>query len=60
MTSRQSIWGLGDHEQAFARLDEACNKHSGRLFLLNVEPHWNRFRSDPRFTDLIYRLGSVR
>ena len=52
--------GLGEHEQAFAWLDEAFNNHSGRLFLLNVEPHWNGFRSDPRFADLIYRLGIVR
>jgi hypothetical protein len=52
--------GLGEHEQAFALLDEAFNKHSGGLFLLNVEPLWNDFRSDPRLAGLIHRLGIAR
>jgi tetratricopeptide (TPR) repeat protein len=48
---------LGDDDRAFEWLGTACDERSGRLVFLNVEPFWDRLRSDPRFTDLLHRVG---
>jgi tetratricopeptide (TPR) repeat protein len=54
------VWayaGLGDKEQAFAWLERACEEHRQRLTWLNVDPLLEPLRSDPRFTDLVRRIG---
>jgi DNA-binding SARP family transcriptional activator/TolB-like protein len=49
--------GVGEKEQAFAWLERAFDKHSVDLFTLKVEPMFDCLRADPRFTDLLRRVG---
>ncbi|MFL6208703.1 MAG: BTAD domain-containing putative transcriptional regulator [Pyrinomonadaceae bacterium] len=49
--------GLGANEQAFVWLERAFEKHAVDLFTLKVEPMFDRLRADPRFTDLVRRVG---
>jgi serine/threonine protein kinase/Flp pilus assembly protein TadD len=49
--------GLGDNDQALAWLDRAYQEKSHWLVWLKLDPRWHRLRSDPRFGDLLYRVG---
>jgi DNA-binding winged helix-turn-helix (wHTH) protein/TolB-like protein/Tfp pilus assembly protein PilF len=50
--------GLHDVNQTFAWLEKAYHERSRSLATgLNVNPVWDRFRSDPRFADLLRRVG---
>jgi TolB-like protein/Flp pilus assembly protein TadD len=49
--------GLGDNEQAFAWLERAYQEHSDFLQFLKVIPHFDSLRGDPRFADLVHRVG---
>ncbi len=49
--------GLGDKDQAFAYLDKAYEEHNDYLIYLKVEPLFDPLRSDPRFADLLRRVG---
>jgi tetratricopeptide (TPR) repeat protein len=54
------IWayaGLGDKDEAFAWLEKAYEEHRGRLAWLHVDPLLEPLRSDPRFADLVRRVG---
>jgi tetratricopeptide (TPR) repeat protein len=54
------VWayaGLGDKEKAFALLEIAYAERRGALFYLNVDPLFEPLRSDPRFADLVRRVG---
>jgi len=48
--------GLGDKEQAFAALDRAFSHSTSGVFL-KADPFWNTVRSDPRYVDLLRRMG---
>jgi TolB-like protein/Tfp pilus assembly protein PilF len=48
---------LGDKDQAFAWLEKAYQERSGNLGWLKVEPHFDALRSDPRFSELVHRMG---
>ena len=48
---------LGNNEQAFQLLEQAYAEHSFHLIYLNVSPQFKSVRSDPRFLDLVQRLG---
>jgi eukaryotic-like serine/threonine-protein kinase len=49
---------LGDKDKAFEWLDKAYAAHSQDLtFSLLVEPAFDSLRSDPRFDDLLHRIG---
>ena len=52
--------GLGDRDQAFARLDRAVTDRSDAVVYLEVEPRLDSLRSDPRFTALVRRVGLAR
>ena len=52
--------GLGDNEQAFVWLERAYVEQSGIMPLLKVHPHFDPIRSDPRFADLLHRVGLDR
>jgi len=49
--------GLGETDQAFAWLERAYGERSFGMAWLKVEPSWDSLRSDPRFTDLMRRVG---
>jgi Flp pilus assembly protein TadD len=49
-------FGLGNKDQGFARLEQAYQDHSGFLVTLGTEPLLDRWRSDPRFVDLLRRV----
>ena len=49
--------GLGEKDQAFAWLEKAYEERTSRLSYLKVEPLWDPLRSDPRFADLVRRIG---
>jgi hypothetical protein len=49
--------GMGDKEEALADLDKAYAGHFGILTTLKVEPAFDPLRSDPRFQDLLRRVG---
>ena len=51
--------GLGERDQAFARLEQAHQKHDGSLILLQVDPLLDPLRSDARFQDLMRRVFLV-
>jgi serine/threonine-protein kinase len=51
---------LGNSEQAFQLLEKAYAEHSFHLTNLNVCPHFKSVRSDPRFQDLVQRVGLAR
>ena len=49
--------GLGEKDKAFAWLDKAYEEHSFNLSYLKVEPRFDSLRSDPRFADMLRRIG---
>ncbi len=49
--------GLGDNEQALAWLERAYEEQSNMLQLIKVHPYLDPLRSDPRFVDLVHRVG---
>jgi TolB-like protein/Tfp pilus assembly protein PilF len=49
--------GLGDNEQAFYWLEQAYKEQSNILQFLKVHPYFDPIRSDPRFADLVRRVG---
>jgi serine/threonine protein kinase/pimeloyl-ACP methyl ester carboxylesterase/Flp pilus assembly protein TadD len=49
--------GLGDKDQAFAQLDQAYQERHPYLILIKVEPVFDGLHSDPRFADLVRRIG---
>lgn len=52
------VWiGLGDKDQAFHWLEEAYAAHDSYLGHLKVAPIVDGLRSDPRFMDLLRRVG---
>ena len=49
--------GLGDHDQVFALLERAFEERSGFLAFIKVEPMLDPLRDDPRFANLLERIG---
>jgi tetratricopeptide (TPR) repeat protein len=49
--------GLGDKEQAFVWLERAYQEKSNILQFLKVHPFFDPLRDDPRFVDLVQRVG---
>ena len=52
--------GLQDTEQAFLWLNKAIEERSHYMPLLLVDPRLDRLRSDPRFDQLVHRVGLPR
>ncbi|HKW32572.1 MAG TPA: tetratricopeptide repeat protein [Candidatus Acidoferrum sp.] len=49
--------GLGDKEEAFAWLEQAYKEQSNILQWIKVHPYFDALRDDPRFKDLLRRVG---
>lgn len=52
--------GLGENDQVFAWLEQAYKEQSNVLQVLKVFPFFDPIRSDPRFVDLLHRVGLDR
>ena len=48
---------LGNREEAFASLEKAFNLHDLQLQYLGTDPAFKPLRDDPRFADLLKRIG---
>jgi TolB-like protein/DNA-binding winged helix-turn-helix (wHTH) protein/tetratricopeptide (TPR) repeat protein len=49
--------GLGERDEAFAWLERAYQEQSNLLKYLKVDPVFDSVRGDPRFQDLVRRVG---
>ncbi len=49
--------GLGEKNQAFTRLEKAYEERVWLMGLMKAEPIFDPLRSDPRFEDLLRRIG---
>jgi TolB-like protein/DNA-binding winged helix-turn-helix (wHTH) protein/tetratricopeptide (TPR) repeat protein len=49
--------GLDDTEQAFIALEQAYKEQSNILQFVKVHPYFDPLRADPRFVDLVRRVG---
>lgn len=52
--------GLGDTEQALAWLEQACTERSVWMTVLKVDTKFDLLRSDPRFQDILRRVGLTK
>ncbi len=48
---------LGEKEQAFEYLNKTIEKGHSQIVMLNVEPAFDSLRDDPRFDELLRRVG---
>jgi hypothetical protein len=48
---------LREKDEAFAYLEAAYQERAGWLIFLDVRPTFDNIRSDPRFADLVRRIG---
>ena len=51
--------GLGERESALDMLERACDERSGFLAFLRVEPMLDALRDEPRFQELVRRIGTM-
>jgi hypothetical protein len=49
--------GLGDQDHAFAWLEKGFQEKSGLLDFVVMEVSFDPLRSDPRYADLLRRMG---
>jgi len=49
--------GLADKDEAFRLLEKGYEEHSASVPYLAVDPFWDSVRSDPRYADLLRRIG---
>lgn len=50
-------FGLGEKDEGFSLLEKAVERRAFQLQWLKVDPRWDAIRSDPRFADIIRRMG---
>ncbi|HEV8481369.1 MAG TPA: protein kinase [Candidatus Eisenbacteria bacterium] len=48
---------LGDADQTFAWLRRAVDGHNGDVLWVNVDPHFDPLRRDPRFAEIVRAVG---
>ena len=52
--------GLGDKDQALEQLERATDERAGWLINLAVEPRFDALRAEPRYQELLRRVGLAR
>ncbi len=52
-----SFAGAGDRDAMFQYLEKAYQERDSQLLFLQIDPSFQRFRSDPRLQDLARRIG---
>jgi len=50
---------LGDKDRAVAALEDGYRRRDGAMLLIGADPRMDVLRSDPRFVDLLHRVGVV-
>jgi TolB-like protein/Tfp pilus assembly protein PilF len=48
---------LGEIDRALRVLESACRHREGGLILLNVDPRFDSLRAEPRYQQLLHRIG---
>jgi predicted Zn-dependent protease len=48
---------LGEPDKAFVELNKAFEKHDLWLRWMKVDPHFDSLHNDPRYKDLLKRMG---
>lgn len=51
---------LGEDDRAFEWLERGYRDRDKNILFVNASPRFERIRSDPRFTDLVKRIGLER
>jgi len=49
--------GMGDSERGIEWLKKAADQRSSYMVFLKVDPRLDAIRSDPRFAELLHRIG---
>jgi serine/threonine protein kinase/tetratricopeptide (TPR) repeat protein len=49
--------GLGEKDEAFAWLEKGYEQRAFQMQWIKIEPRWDSIRTDPRFQDLMRRVG---
>ncbi len=49
--------GLGEKDETFRLLEQGYEERSAGMLYLAVDPFWDNIRSDPRYADLLRRMG---
>jgi len=49
--------GLGERDETFAWLERGVEQRDPKMLFLKVGPQWNNLRDDPRFQELLRRVG---
>jgi len=49
--------GLGEKEQTLSALERAYTEHDLQMQFLAIEPHYDPLRSEPRFQELVRKVG---
>lgn len=52
--------GLGERKKAVAALQKAVLRHDPKLMILKVDQAFDSLRSDPRFSEVVRRIGLVQ
>jgi hypothetical protein len=48
---------VGNFDRAFGCLDEALKSRSAGLIYVHIDPGYEPLRSDPRFAEIVGRVG---
>jgi serine/threonine-protein kinase len=48
---------LGENDEAFKWLERGIEQRDPKMAFLKVQPRWNNLRGDPRFQEIMKRVG---